>query len=165
MMVKTVSMSVLAALIACGCSQKPDEEAMKTCWSPSTKQSMESLVKKALTSDIIKEMHEPKASTAQKREFLQRALAVTIDSYHVEGIDAAAGSVSCGARAAMTLTRDDGKKITASDEYFDFKIFRGESGNIYSVPNTLPIHRLVAEAAESTGNDDAAPAAASDASQ
>jgi hypothetical protein len=142
-------------LIACavalpallGCQQKPDQEAMAECWAQPAKDMLVKIARQNLEEKIyalIKAAGDPLTDDMKKR--VSGSLDVTASNFFVVSVDRVADGVHCGAQLAMKYTKADGKIMTADGANVDFDIYHGETGKMYSIPNTGPLMQLVTDA-------------------
>ncbi|MFM0172033.1 hypothetical protein PQR33_22175 [Paraburkholderia sediminicola] len=76
--------------------------------------------------------------------WLKGRINVTLSNFYLTGADAVAGSVTCGADAAMTFKRGDNKTLTADGASFSFAAYRSEGdGSMYVIPSSLALNQMV----------------------
>jgi hypothetical protein len=167
--------SIIALAMLAGCQQKPDEKLLNACWNAGAKQTVQSIVTDIVSKHIVSAVEavdSGKHTQAQIQAWTKGRITVTLSNFYLTSADAVAGSVTCGADAAMTFKRLDDKTITADGASFSFAAYRSEGdSSMYIIPSGLALTQMVDGAtvaddgkdAESTSQSPAsAPVAASD---
>ncbi|ALL68586.1 hypothetical protein K788_00001955 [Paraburkholderia caribensis MBA4] len=164
---KTLKILSLASLLALGaCQQKPDEKLLGTCWNPGAKETVQTIATRLISRHIVDSLlltDHGKAGRSDIEQFVKGRLSVTLSNFYLTAADAVTGTVSCGADAAMTFKRNDGKILSGTDASFSFSAYPSEGGrSMYVVPSGLPLIQLVdtaaVEAASNVTPESAAPA-------
>jgi hypothetical protein len=143
----TVIFAATAPLLLSACQQKPNEELLSVCWSPSAKETVKSLAKQMVSRHIVKAIEEDDGGKHKHGDidaYVQRNLNVEISNIYVTAADTTSGSVSCGADAAMVFKRADGKTLTADSSSFSFAVYRSENqSSMYSIPTGLQLTQMI----------------------
>jgi hypothetical protein len=145
--------AIAVAVALTGCQQKPDEKLLGACWSPDAKQTVQSLATRIVSRhivDVLMQNDHGKGSRSDVEQFVKGRLTVTLSDFYLTSADPNTGTVSCGADAAMTFKRNDGKSLSGDDASFAFSSYPAEGhASMYVIPVSLPLIQLVDSAVES----------------
>lgn len=153
-MKRTTGIAAIAMAISLtGCQQKPDEKLLSACWSAGAKETVKSLSTRAISRQIVDSLmavDHGKATRSDVEQFVKGRLTVALSNFYLTAADPNTGSVTCGADAAMTFKRSDGKVASGDDASFSFSSYPSEGGSsMYVIQSSLPLIQLVNRAAES----------------
>ena len=155
---KKLKLLAIASVVALSaCQQKPDEKLLGTCWNPGAKQTVQTIATRIVSRHIVDSLllnDHGKSTRAEVEQFVKGRLSVTLSNFYLTSADAVTGTVNCGADAAMTFTRNDGKVLSGADASFSFASYPSEGGaSMYVVASGLPLVQLVDNAEIQGGPD------------
>jgi hypothetical protein len=166
-MKRTTGIAAIAMAISLtGCQQKPDEKLLNACWSAGAKETVKSLSTRAISRQIVDSLmasDHGKATRSDVEQFVKGRLTVSLSNFFLTAADPNTGSVTCGADAAMTFKRNDGKVVSGDGASFSFSSYPSEGGSsMYVIQSSLPLVQLVNQAAESVPDESQSAAPASE---
>ena len=142
-------MMAASALALAGCDRLPPRAPeIANCWAPDTKSKIQEMFHAQVT-DYIMKMIDEGTSAANKKDAPSRTeidgrVTVNLDTLHATAADTASGSLTCGANIIVKFRRrGDEKLMTANASAPDFRIYKGESGPVYSVPASIALAPLM----------------------
>ncbi|CAJ0719434.1 hypothetical protein LMG6871_02861 [Ralstonia edaphis] len=138
-----------SAIVLAGCDRLPPRTPeIANCWAPDTKTKIQEMFHAQVT-DYIMKMIDDGTTAANKKDAPTRneidgRVTVNLDTVHATAADAASGSLTCGANIVVKFRRrGDEKVMTASATAPDFRIFKGETGPVFSVPAPIALAPLM----------------------
>jgi hypothetical protein len=156
----------VVAVALTGCQQKPDEKLLSACWSAGAKETVKSLSTTVISRQIVDSLmavDHGKATRSDVEQFVKGRLTVALSNFYLTAADPNTGSVTCGADAAMTFKRSDGRVASGDDASFSFSSYPSEGGSsMYVIQSSLPLIQLVNRAAEGVADESQSVAPASD---
>lgn len=134
---------VCSALALSACQGSKNAQPIATCWSPATKSLAESLSKQMAVEeveDIVKKTDGAVKNDAKRN--IENNTSITLSDIYVANSNPAVGHLTCGAQVHFTLKPVGRGKTLSSDGSMEFDVYKGENGNVVSVPK-MPISMLV----------------------
>lgn len=136
---------------------------MAACWNAGAKQTVQTIATRIVSRHIVDSLmlnEHGKPTRADVEQFVKGRLSVTLSNFYLTAADALTGTVNCGADAAMTFKRNDGKVLSGADASFSFSAYPSEGGtSMYVIPSGLPLVQLV-DTAEIDATNDSTPQSA-----